>query len=130
MKLTSEQYAQGLFEAIRETSPKDYDLVLDKFVKILVQEGALENYEEIEREYKILENQAKGINAAKVTITKEAKVSRELVDELNKVVGKKLDVRTKVDEGIIGGIVIRVGDTLIDASVRTQLKNLKKSLKE
>ncbi len=130
MKLTTKQYAQGLLEAITETNPKDHDLVLDKFVKILAQNGILDKSEEIEKEYRILENEAKGINTAEITMARESEIDNSLINELNRIVSKKLDIKTKIDKGIIGGVIVKVDDTLIDASVKTQLKNLKKSLKE
>ena len=42
---------------------------------------------------------------------------------------EKTEIKTRVDESIIGGVVVRVDDTLIDASVRTQLNNLNNNLK-
>lgn len=130
MKLTSQQYAQALFDAVRETAAKDHDIVLDNFVKILAQTGDLSKYEEIEREYKLLEMKEKGISEAEVTIARDVEINSGLIHQLNEIIGGKVEIKKKVDEGIVGGVIVRVDDTLIDASVKTQLSTLNKELKK
>ena len=125
MKLTSHQYAQALYEAVHET--KDHDVVLDNFVKVLAQNGDLGKHTEIEAEYHKLEMKEKGIKEVNVTFAQEH--NTKILDDLNKVVNGKAEFKTKVDDGIVGGVVVRVDDTLIDASVRMQLSNLNQQLK-
>lgn len=48
---------------------------------------------------------------------------------LEKQAGKKLVLRFEVDPGILGGIVLRVGDTVLDASLRAQLNSLRDTIK-
>lgn len=125
--MKAEDYAKALFGAISETSPKDHDKVLDNFVKILAQQGDQNLLPEIEGHYHRLEMENKGIKEVKV-ITANKVDQKELVSQLNKLLGKNIEVKHKVDEGIIGGVVIRAGDTLIDASVKNSLQTLKKNL--
>lgn len=49
-----------------------------------------------------------------------ARISRRL--------GKRVELRTNVDPGLIGGVIVRVGDQLFDASVRGKLESLRKQL--
>ncbi len=128
-KFTSQQYAQALFEAISEAGANDQDLVLDNFVKILAQSGDLNKYNEIEKEFHKIEMKAKGISEAEVTVARNVEINSSLMNELNKIVGSKVEMKKKVDENIIGGVVVRVDDTLIDASVKGQLENLNRELK-
>jgi F-type H+-transporting ATPase subunit delta len=51
-----------------------------------------------------------------------------LAEALQKATGKRVDVRVVIDESIKGGIVARVGDTVIDGSVRRRLEQLRNSL--
>ena len=53
---------------------------------------------------------------------------RHVSAQLARIVGSDVEVRSHVDDAIIGGIVARVGDQLIDGSVRTQLRDLRASL--
>lgn len=47
---------------------------------------------------------------------------------LSVMTGKKVQVERRVDPSIIGGLVARIGDTLIDGSVKTRLQQLRKQL--
>jgi F-type H+-transporting ATPase subunit delta len=126
MKLTPLQYAQALYEAVHDT--KDHDTVLDNFVKVLAQNGDLAKHPEIEKEYQALEMKEKGIKQVNVTFAQEH--NPKILDELNSVVAGKAEFKTKIDSGIVGGVVVRVEDTLIDASVKTQLDKLNSALKD
>lgn len=129
MKLTSQQYAQALFDAVAETDPKDHEAVLDNFVRILKQNGDLGKYEEIDAEFRKLKLASQGIQEAKITVAKDIEINHTIISELNKAVNGKLEIKQKIDESIVGGVVVRVDDTLIDASVKTQLDKLNQSLK-
>ena len=127
MKLTPKQYAGALFDAVSQTAAKDHDKVIDNFVKILAQNGDLGKYSDIEKEYHILELKAKNIKEVDVTFAQEH--GQQILEDLNKLVQGKAEFKKKIDSSIIGGVVVRVDDTLIDASVKTQLQNLNLSLK-
>lgn len=51
-----------------------------------------------------------------------------VAERVSRRVGKRVELRTTIDPGIIGGVVVRVGDTLFDASVRGKLESLRKRL--
>ena len=59
-----------------------------------------------------------------------AEKTKALEDSLAKVTGKKVDVTVNVDPELLGGVVARIGSTVYDGSVRTQLKTLRKALVE
>ena len=48
---------------------------------------------------------------------------------LNEKFGVKVRLKTKVDESILGGLIVRVGDKLIDSSVATRLQQMNEQLK-
>jgi F-type H+-transporting ATPase subunit delta len=125
MKLTSAQYAQALYLAVHET--KDHETVLNNFVKVLSQNGDLGKYSEIEKEYTKLTLKAQGI--AEVNITFAQEHNTKILDDLNKVVKSQTKFTTKIDNQILGGVIVKVDDTLIDASIKTQLINLNSQLK-
>lgn len=129
MKLTAAQYAQALFEALQQSSPKDQDLVLERFVKILAGNGDLGKYEQIENEYRRLDLQKQGIKEAEVTFARKMESNGKMLEELNRIVGNRLNLKSKTDPGIIGGVIVKVDDTLIDASVKSQINHLTQSLK-
>lgn len=73
----------------------------------------------------VLESQ--GIAVADVTTAVQLSDAEqaEVAQRLSSMIGQRVQVRTKVDPSIIGGIVARVGDRLIDGSVESQLRSLR-----
>ena len=51
-----------------------------------------------------------------------------LKGKVAKMTGRTVDLRVEVDETLIGGLTVRVGDTLYDASVRGRLERLRERL--
>ena len=61
-----------------------------------------------------------------VPLTKEQQ--DKLAKALSKSTGKQVEVRVVVDESVLGGLVARIGDTVIDGTVRHRLDQLKEQL--
>lgn len=55
----------------------------------------------------------------------DADEQKRLADALSKATGKKVEIQVVVDPSVIGGIVTKVGDTVIDGSIRRRLEELK-----
>lgn len=130
MKYSAKNYAQALMESLESADPKDENQILDNFVKILAENNDIRLFEQISDEFHKLDLKKKGISQAEV-ITAHP-ISREneqqIIQQLNKIVKGNLELKKKVDEQLIGGVVIRVDDQLIDASVKNNLEQLKKEL--
>ncbi len=130
MKFTAKQYAQALIDSLSDTDPKDQGKVLDNFVKILAENNDLRIFADISSEFHKLELAKKGIK--EVEVTSAHPINREneeqIIKELNKLVKGDFELKKKVDENIIGGIVIKVDDQMIDASVKNNLEQLKKEI--
>jgi F-type H+-transporting ATPase subunit delta len=75
-------------------------------------------------------NQERGIVTAQVTTAEplDAAAQAALVAKLTTYVGRQVQVETSVDPNIIGGVVARIGDQLIDGSVRGRLETLRRRL--
>ena len=54
---------------------------------------------------------------------------KSLGSQLKKAVGSDVIFETRVDEGLLGGIVVKVGSRMIDSSLKTKLQNLRISMK-
>ncbi len=132
MKFDAKQYAQALFDSLEGTDPKDVDLVLNNFVEVLALNNDTKLFPQIEEEFHKLELAKKGAKLAEVTtahpLSKENE--RDIIQELNKIVKGDVEIKKKIDEKLIGGVVVRLDDQLIDASVKKQLEELKDELSE
>jgi F-type H+-transporting ATPase subunit delta len=56
--------------------------------------------------------------------------TKALQDRLSQATGKNVELSVRVDPSLIGGVVARIGSTVYDGSVRTQLKRLRAELTE
>lgn len=130
MKYSAKQYAKALFESLESTDHKDQDKVLDNFANVLSENNDLRLFEAIAEEFHKLELAAKGMKQAEVISAHaiSGHMEKEILDEVNKLVKGKAELKKKIDEDLIGGVVIRVDDLEIDASVRNSLLQLKSNL--
>jgi F-type H+-transporting ATPase subunit delta len=55
-------------------------------------------------------------------------VARKLGDRIAETTGQKVQLTARVDPDILGGIVLRVGNSILDASIRNRLENLRKAV--
>lgn len=108
----------------------EYSAEAMKFLGLLV-EKRRENYiVGIAAEFVALVNKAR--NTAAASITSAVELSEENKQELLKVLaklsGKEVSPTFEVDPSLIGGVVVRVGDKVIDGSIKTRLATLKSRL--
>lgn len=82
--------------------------------------------------YRALVAEAKGIVSAQVTVAEEPSAKRldEIRATLKEVAGKDVDVAIKVDPAIIGGLVVKMGSRMVDASLKTKLNSIRLAMKE
>ncbi len=106
-----------------ELVPKALIVLLDngRFTLLVdLDEAFVERYEREQRELAITVTTAIEIDDAKAA---------ELGKRLEEATGQRITINRRVDPAILGGIVLRMRDRLVDASVRTQLEELRRSLR-
>lgn len=98
---------------------------------ITIDKGREKYLGEISEAYVTLSNSAQGIVEA-VAITAVPMSSDELStlkEKLSKEFNKKVQLSNKVDESIVGGVLVKIGDKVIDGSLRGRLEGIKRELK-
>ena len=130
MKIAAKDYAKALIEIIEQTNPKDQDMVLDNFVQVLTENNDIRLFDEIADEFHKQELAKKGIKQIEVTSAHPINKAneQEIIHELNKLVKGNYELKKEIDEKLIGGVVIRMDDQMIDASVKNNLEQLKNEL--
>ncbi|REK19068.1 MAG: ATP synthase F1 subunit delta [Planctomycetota bacterium] len=103
--------------------------VLD-FLKVLSRNGRLGIVPTVSLELQSLYNQLRGrIRVDVLTASPmEAGVSRNLENSLRQILGGEPQVASSVEPGLIGGVVLRVGDTVYDGSVARQLEQVREQM--
>ena len=100
------------------------------FMYILIDKRRESNILEIKKEYDKLYNEQK--NIIKVVARTAVPMEDEAKIKLSKVLGEKLEktieLSNQVDPSIMGGVVLRIEDKLIDGSLKGQLEDIGKAL--
>ena len=79
----------------------------------------------------ILKSRIEGLDAGSAELTEVGtvlSVADRVGDEIGRQTGRTVELTSAVDPEILGGIVVRVGNSIIDASIRTRLDNLRKQV--
>ena len=107
------------------------DKVVGNFLNLLVQKKRAGLLPEIAEAYQAMVDGAKNICHGNVVSAVEMndELKAHVQKVLEKLTGKKVKLSTSVDSTIIGGIIAKVGDLVLDGSIRTQLAGLKESIK-
>jgi F-type H+-transporting ATPase subunit delta len=130
MAFSVAQYAQALYESLEGTKPGDHEQVIDNLVAVLKKNNDLKKFNEIVDAFERFDLEKRGVTKAEITTAHEVKIDKTVIDSLNKLADQQVEIKQTVDESLIGGVLIRMDDTMIDASVKGQLKNLKKTLSQ
>jgi F-type H+-transporting ATPase subunit delta len=106
--------------------------VMKSFLILLFDKGRIGFLRDIASFYKDLADQLKGVVKARViaaTALSSGAVNK-IKKALSKKFGKNIVLNIEQDPSLIGGIVTKIGDLVLDGSVKTQLMNLKETLKK
>ena len=106
------------------------DPLVRNFVGLLVQRQAVGSFRAVVNEYARLLNESLGRVQASVTsaVPLSAEQRSTLTASLGAMLDKEVVLDVQEDPDIIGGIVVRVGDQIMDGSVRSRLDDLRQSL--
>lgn len=104
-------------------------LVLN-FLLVVLDKGRQRILPQIAREYRALLDESLGRIHAEVTVAREPdeRTEREIAAELSRALGKTVLPSIQVDPKIIGGIIVRYGDRVLDGSLRRRLVTLRRRL--
>lgn len=100
------------------------------FLKILCEKGTLRELSGCARAYRLRYNQAHGILEATATsaVPMTAQQTQALHAKLEKLNGKTIDLKTKVDPGVLGGIRLDMEGTELDGTVQNRLAALRRDI--
>ena len=99
-------------------------------IKLMLRRGRIEDVPRVAAEFRRIDNARQGITIA--TATSAAPLSQDevaaLTSRLEAFTGGRVDLDIHVDPSLLGGLVVQVGDRLIDGSVRGRLERLRNQL--
>ena len=122
---SSTEKIDGLKRALTDAEPE-----LWNFLELLLEKGRMPVIFRIQRQYNTLwdkENKRLG-----VTVTSAVELDPEVVQRIGKEIegqtGNTVELTSRVDPDILGGLVLQVGNMVLDTSIRNRLEKLRKSV--
>ena len=109
----------------------DFDELLKKAIGLIVSRGSITALSEVVSEYSKLVDQRLGRTRAEVTSAVDLTKAQEtkLLSLLKSMLGTEVMLSIKIKSEILGGMLIQIGDQIIDGSVKTRLESLRQELK-
>jgi F-type H+-transporting ATPase subunit delta len=122
-KISEAQKNEVFFQALGDRVPRHFL----RFMQTLVRKRRQMLIPEIAIEYDNLLDIHEGRVHANVTVARQATEAEEnsIAAELSRVIGKTVVPHMNVNPAILGGVVVKIGDTVMDGSVRRRLARLK-----
>jgi ATP synthase F1 delta subunit len=123
--LSSEEKKDGIERAVTDAEPE-----LINFLELLVDKHRMPEIFRIRRELdELWKHENRRID---VTVTSAVELDSAVVEKIGQEVerqtGEEVDLSSAVDSDILGGIVLQVGNMVLDASIRSRLEKLRKSV--
>ena len=103
---------------------------LRNLLAVLIDNNRIGQVREVAEAWRRQLQQRLGIQEAEIVTARELseKDRGELVDEIGKLAGARVEASFKLDPSILGGTVVRIGSTVYDGSLRGRLDRLKEAL--
>jgi len=122
---SSAEKVAGLKRAV-----SDADAELVNFLELLIEKQRMPEIFRIRRQLDELWKQENRRIDVTVTsaVTLEPSVVEKVGEEIERQTGQKVELSSRVDAEILGGIVLQVGNKVLDASIRSRLEKLRKSV--
>ena len=122
---STQEKTDGLEKAVTGAEP-----ILENFLKLLIEKHRMPVVFRVRREVDSMWEQENKLLPVEVTsaIELDRKTVKQIGDRIGEETGRKVELSAKVEPDILGGIVVRVGNSIIDASIRARLEQLRKQV--
>jgi F-type H+-transporting ATPase subunit delta len=122
---SSDEKVEGLDRAISGADP-----IVANFLALLVEKHRMPALMRIRQRFEALWQEENKVLPVRITSAVELTddVTRSIGDRIGERTGRKVELTSDVDPDILGGIVVQVGNSVADASIRNRLENLRKQV--
>ena len=106
------------------------DETLTNFLDVLVENHRMPVIFRVRRELDRLWREVNQLLPVEITsaVALDDNVATRIGDEIGRQTGRRVQLTSTVDPDVIGGVVLRVGNSILDASIRTRLEALRKQV--
>jgi F-type H+-transporting ATPase subunit delta len=109
---------------------RDAQPLVANTLQLLLERGRFEIVEELRAEYDALAAVEAAVVHVEVTSAVElaSAIHEKIAARVTEATGRRIELQKRVDPAIVGGLVLRVGDVIVDASVRARISQLRRRL--
>jgi F-type H+-transporting ATPase subunit delta len=113
-----------------ERAVSDVDPVVMNFLNLLIEKHRMPVIFRIRAAYDALWEEENKLLPVEITsaVELDERIVKQLGDRISEQTGRKVDLSAHVEPDILGGIVVRVGNSVLDASIRNRLEQLRKQV--
>jgi F-type H+-transporting ATPase subunit delta len=103
---------------------------VENFLALLIENHRMPALFRIRRELDAMWRDVNQLLPVQVTsaVELDEAVTRQIGEEIGRQTGRKVELSSTVDPDVLGGIIVRVGNSILDASIRTRLERLRKQV--
>lgn len=132
MKVTPKEYAVGIFNSVKGKDENEVKNIVNKFVNLLIKNNDMSKTDKISEIFSFLWNKENKIVESEIVTAK--KLDEESIGSLKNFLitqskAKKIIIKEKIDRNILGGIIVRYDDKILNRSLKTKIENLSNSIK-
>ena len=122
---STQEKEQGLHRAVKGAEP-----IFLNFLDLLVENHRMPAIFRIRRAYDALWEEHNKLLPVEVTsaVELDAETVRHIGDRIREQTGRRVDLSASVEPEILGGIIVRVGNQVLDASIRNRLETLRRQV--
>ncbi|MDD4333209.1 MAG: ATP synthase F1 subunit delta [Patescibacteria group bacterium] len=131
MKINPKQYAIALYESVKDKKDSEVKHVTKQFGELLKKNGDLAKLDKIISQFNVVWNEKEGIVDAEIESARE--LDQKIVKLLNNYIielsgANDVIIKQKVNSKLLGGVVLRYGDKIVDASLRGKMKTIEEKI--
>jgi F-type H+-transporting ATPase subunit delta len=122
---SSTEKIDGLKKSVSDVEPE-----LLNFLELLLEKGRMPVIFRIRRQYDALwakENKRLGVTVTSA-VELDPEIAKRIGAEIEEQTGNTVELESRVDPNILGGLVLQVGNMVLDTSIRSRLEKLRKSV--
>ncbi len=129
-KITPKQYAIGLYESIKDSKGEELIQKIRNFLEMVKKRKDLKLLNKIFNSFVEVYQERKGILETEVISSRNLslKIKKEIIKWLKDYTARQAVLEERIDESILGGVIVKFEDTVLDASLKNSLKRLQSSL--
>src|SRR5919206_3644520 len=122
---STQEKEDGLDRAVSGADP-----IIVNFLKLLIENHRMPVIFRVRREYDRLWEEENKLLPVQITsaVALDPDVVERIGEEIGRQTGRRVELTAEVDPDVLGGIVLRVGNSILDASIRTRLERLRKQV--